>query len=508
MVRNAQVNQVILIILDDIRAEHLFGLMNEGKLPNIKQIADNGISCSNCVTSYPAITFPCYGNIVTGSYSGYFPKEGNAVPLYHWVNRTDPPSTNKKPPFFRNYSDRSQVLKINKDIGKKVKTIFEQAPEGNMLSSFCFLYRGAYFTVSKVVSDIEGIFKSISNGFTNPSMYFSNNEVPLISVGYIMHTDDIMHEKGFEDPDYINLIITCDKYIGNLMNTLKKTGYYDSTAIGLITDHGNFKAKKIVDLESYFQQKGLIQYNPEKGTGDFDCNFGSMGFFNFPGDTWHHHPSIQQMRKFTVSGMNKQELNLFNVLWEVPGVKYMYYRDDKNKPDKGVIHIEHLEKDSGKKRHGMIEYRGFGKEQQTKYTFEGNDFYQYSDNEKSAKILDNKFHNLEEWLEATNHINFPIIIDQIPRYFKNPRSCDIIISTLGEYGFNYDHGVTQSASPFIHDIGIRDCMIVPFIIGGSPELPQKELKYCKTTDMVPTLLELLGVKPHSSVIGKSVFNYP
>ncbi|MCK4781105.1 MAG: alkaline phosphatase family protein, partial [Candidatus Lokiarchaeota archaeon] len=132
MSRSAKVNQVILIILDAVRAEHLFGLINEGKLPNIAQIAENGIKCSNCITSYPAITFPCYGNIVTGSYSGYFPKEGNAVPLYHWLNRMDPPSTSKRFPFIRNYGKRNDLLKINKDIGNNVKTIFEQAPDGNM----------------------------------------------------------------------------------------------------------------------------------------------------------------------------------------------------------------------------------------------------------------------------------------------------------------------------------------------------------------------------------------
>ncbi|MBA7646307.1 hypothetical protein ES703_54069 [subsurface metagenome] len=138
MSRSAKVNQVILIILDAVRAEHLFGLIREGRLPNIAQISENGIKCSNCITSYPAITFPCYGNIVTGSYSGYFPKEGSAVPMYHWVNRMDPPSPSKKTPFIRNYGDRSQSLKINKDIGKNVRTIFEQAPDGNMLSSMCF----------------------------------------------------------------------------------------------------------------------------------------------------------------------------------------------------------------------------------------------------------------------------------------------------------------------------------------------------------------------------------
>ncbi len=504
MSRSAKVNQVILIILDDVRAGHIFKLMKEGKLPNITQITDNGIACSNCITSYPAITFPCYGNIVTGSYSGYFPKEGSAVPMYHWMNRMDPPSTSKKPPFIRNYGDRSQLLKINNDIGKNVKTLFEQAPHGNSLSSSCFLFRGAYFVAGKSVIDVEGIFKNIADAFEYPRYFFANNEVPLISVGYVFQTDDIIHQKGFGNPEYFNLIIECDKYLGALINTLKKTGYYDSTAIGIISDHGNFKAKEHFDLEPFFQQKGLKPYISDKGIGDFDCNIGSVGFFNFSGDTWYHHPTFQQLQKFKPSGAGKQTLNLFETLWEIPGVKYMYYRDDDNKPEKGTIHIEYKEKESGKVIRGSIEYHGFGKEQKTRYTFNGNDFYGYNKNEKSTQLLDNRFHSLEEWLEATNQINFPIIIDQIPRYFKNPRSCDIIISTLGEYNFNYEHGKTMNSSLYSHDNGLRESMIVPFIIGGSPEVPSKKLVYCKTTDMVPTLLDLLGIIPHSSVIGKSV----
>ena len=483
MSRSKKVNQVILIILDDVRAEHLFNLMKEGRLPNIAKIAEDGIKCFNCVTSYPAITFPCYGNIVTGAYSGYFPKEGSAIPMYHWVNRMDPPSTSKKFPFIRNYGDRKYVLKVNKDIGKNVKTIFEQPPEGNMLSSTCFLYRGAYFALAENFFDVEPIFKNISDVFQNPGNYYASKEVPLITVGYVPHTDEIMHKKGFDHQDYINLIIECDKYLGFLMNTLKKTGYYDSTAIGIISDHGNFKAKKLFDLEPFFQKKGLKPYVPEKGIGDFDCNFGSVGFFNFPGDTWHHHPSIQQMQKFKPNGVGKHELNLIDTLWEIPGVKYMYYRGDDNKPEKGIIHIGYREKSSGKRMSGMIEYQGFGIEQKARYTFGGKDFYGYNGNEQSAKILDNRFHTIDEWLEATNHIHFPMIIDQIPRYFKNPRSCDIIVSTLGDYYFNYEHGKTVGDSPYSHDNGLRESMIVPFIIGGSLEVPSKELSYCKTTDI-------------------------
>ena len=98
-------------------------------------------------------------------------------------------------------------------------------------------------------------------------------------------------------------------------------------------------------------------------------------------------------------------------------------------------------------------------------------------------------------------------VDQIPRYLKNPRSCDIMTSSLGEYVFGYEHGKTMPSHPYSHDIGLKKSMTVPFIIGGSPNIPKLELAYCKTTDMVPTLLNLLGEKPHYSVVGKSVFDY-
>ena len=82
-----------------------------------------------------------------------------------------------------------------------------------------------------------------------------------------------------------------------------------------------------------------------------------------------------------------------------------------------------------------------------------------------------------------------------------------MVSTQGEYCYNYEHGKTASNSPYVHDIARRSSMLVPLIIGGSPEIPKIELAYCKTTDIVPTLLDLLGKKPHLSVIGKSVLSY-
>ena len=57
---------------------------------------------------------------------------------------------------------------------------------------------------------------------------------------------------------------------------------------------------------------------------------------------------------------------------------------------------------------------------------------------------------------------------------------------------------------YTHDLGLRNSMIVPLIVGGSKEIPRKEINYCKITDIVPTLFNMLGKKPHKSVIGKSL----
>jgi len=506
MPRNSLVNQVILIIIDDVRASHLFDLIKQNKLPNIAQLAQNGISCQNCITSFPSITFPCYSNIVIGSYSGYFPIEGSGVPMYYWVGRTDPPSEGKRFPIMRNYGKGSHLLKLNKDLGPNCQTIFEQAGEGNFFSSLNLLNRGSIllppieYTTASILKGVEEVYK-------DPKKIFPNKEVPKVSVAYIPKVDDLMHKKGFDHPKYINEIIKCDESIGLIIKMLKETGYFDSTAIGIISDHGNYLTEKLYDIEPYFKETGLMQYLPRKGTGDFDDSFGSVGFFNFPGKDWHHHPTIKQLKEFIPSGSGKTKLNLFETLWKIPGVKLMCYRDDNNKPDKGIIYLEHLNEKSGKISKNIIEYEGHGKNQRTKYIVDEKDLYKYEDYEESAALLNNKAHNIDEWLEGTNKIDFPIIVDQIPRYFKNPRSCDIMISTIGEYGFGYDHGQSRPYSPYAHDIGLKKSMTVPFIIGGSPNIPSTELSYCKTTDMLPTLLDLLGEKPHFSVVGKSVFKY-
>ncbi len=503
MVQDSKVNQIILIIMDDVRSSHAYEMIDKGTLPNMKYLVSEGMHSKNCIASFPAVTFPCYPNIITGAYSGYYPIEGSGIPAYHWVNRIDSPQKGKKFPFIRNYNERKGIWSIGDDLGQNVQTIFEQAGDGNHLSAINIIHRGSSFAVPPQYNT-EGVFYTIREAYKDPKKFFESNEVPRVTVGYIPATDSLMHEKGFDHPDYINEIKLIDKSLGTLIQSLKELGYYDSTAICITSDHGNYKAESMYDLEPYFNEVGLQQYNPKNGTGDFDAAIGSVGTFNFRGDTWHEHPTYDQLKKFHLSNSSKKEIDLFETLWNIPGVKYMYYRDDNNTPDKGIIHIHHKGGNSKHIFHGKIEYEGHGKNQVTKYSYEGEELYGYANNEDASQPLDNKFHDIEEWLSATNQIDFPMVIDQLPRTFKNPRSSDIMISTCGEYGFSYEHGKSVEPHAYSHDIALKISMTVPLIIGGSPNIPALTIPYCKSTDIVPTLLSLLGVKSHKSVVGTSL----
>ncbi|MEE9376584.1 MAG: hypothetical protein V3V33_00935 [Candidatus Lokiarchaeia archaeon] len=130
------------------------------------------------------------------------------------------------------------------------------------------------------------------------------------------------------------------------------------------------------------------------------------------------------------------------------------------------------------------------------------DICNFIEDDLASRLIDNKFHTIQEWLETTYHLDYPLFPDLIPRHLKNPRSADLILSNDETIKFSIHHGKQKGKNLYDHDIGLRKCMAVPLIIGGSLEIPYKHIPFCKITDIVPTLLKLIGKKSHKSVIGK------
>ncbi|MHA1232149.1 MAG: alkaline phosphatase family protein [Candidatus Helarchaeota archaeon] len=492
--------RVILIVLDDVRADQFFDLIEKNELPNIKKYFYDGIQ-SNMTSIFPAITIPARLTLLTGTYPDHY-----AIPGMHCYER----EKNK----IHNFASLHQ-WDIPKILGGDAKTIYEQV-DGNTADIFSLLFRGAdyyfptkfqtiklyfwhfYLMKTDVMRVNEFTIIKILKLFEKPRKYFENSDPPRFISAWIFSSDSMLHDYGYDSPQYLNNLKDIDKWFGVLIegNTkykgLKKMGYFDDTTFIIASDHGNYKAKKHIYLEDFFTKHKLIPLKFNKKVGNFDCAMGSVGQFYFLGKDKFSRPTIEEMTNYGPS-----KINLFDVLLKIEGMKLLYYRDDNNTNEKGKINV--LYKENDRIFEAIIEYKG----DKTKIEFQDKDFYGYSNDNLAAKLIDNKYHTIDEWLAYTHHLNFPIIVDQITRLFKNKNSCDILCSTIGETIFNYEHGKTQNEHIYGHDICTYQGMTTPLLISGS-NIPNKKLEFSKSSDIVPTIVKLLNGDLASSVIGKSL----
>jgi hypothetical protein len=347
------------------------------------------------------------------------------------------------------------------------------------------------------------IIKKLLELFKKPEKFFNYQEPPIASLLWFVTSDLLMHVFGYDSYIYELNLRHIDKVIGILIQELAALGYLDDTAIAITSDHGNYRAEKVGDLTHFFNNKGLKQYHPRRCiNGNMDlAEFGGLGFFNFKSNKsfsakiWEH-PSIETLEQY-----GPKRVNLFQELFKIHGTELMYYRDNENSVDKGKIHLKRKNPNTNKIESGYIEYRGTLQNLETKLILENenNDIFGYN-----IKGLDNRYRSINEWLEATYYMDYPLYPDLLVRHFKNPRSSDIIISTKGKVIYNISHGQKKNNNCYTHDIGLKKSAIVPLIIAGSNEIPSKEIHFCKITDIVPTLLKMLGKKPHKSVVGMSL----
>ncbi len=529
-----KINRVILCIIDDVRASHFFKFIHEGHLPNFKKLMENGIYSKTCITDFPSVTYPTHPTILSGTYTGDFRKEPcHGIPGYHWMDR------GLVPPVLRDYGEIGsdeliQVYNLNSDMGNNCQTLLEMIGEGNRSSITQLISRGANYvypenkiklgllyellslafrkkeraqTIMQRANTI--VIRKIIDSFKKPTRFFKKNEAPIGINLWFMSSDVLMHVFGYDSIVYKLNLMHIDKVMGLLIDELDKRGYLNDTAIAITADHGNYRAGNRAEISQFFQNIGSENYHKRKNIKGLVniTEFESVGHFHFKGNnnTTNEHawprPKINELEDY-----GPKHVNLINELFKLKGSRLMYYRDDNNTHEKGIIHLKRKEEKNGKIYSGRIEYKNLGLDFKSKYISEepDGDIFGFSSDEISSKIMDGKFHSIDEYNDRTHHLDYALYPDLISRHFKNPRSADIIISTVGQYTYKITHGKKKQGSLYTHDIGLRESAVVPLLIGGSSEIPQKEVLHCKSTDIVPTLIKMLGKKPHESVVGKSL----
>ncbi|MHA1271043.1 MAG: alkaline phosphatase family protein [Candidatus Helarchaeota archaeon] len=480
-----KVDHVILLIIDDVRYDQFFSLIELGELPNFKKLIKNSI-WGKSITTFPSVTMPAHLTIMTGLY-----QDSYKPPLIHWYDRV-----NKK---IHNYSVGLQAFEVYKNIGS-ANTIFEKI-NGQTCNLFEPIHRGTTYNYPgkikaigkylyyKYISDLNKtnsiVTRRILKVFKNPQKFLPNNpnSPPIFTAGWFLATDMILHNYGANSEQYLISLKSVDKAVGDLINGLKELKYLNNTMIMVVSDHGNYSAKELYNPQPDLSRNDLFPLQPKKNKGDYDIADGSVLGFYFSGDGDLHYKTESALRNY------KDNIDVIEAVKDLKGIKWLAFRDDKCTFTKGSIVF--TKKVNNKWETVFFHYFN----DKVRYEPVEIDLLGYEKDEKSSEWLDyNKYYTMNEWLKYSHDLDFPMFPDQIYRNFMNPNSCDIFASSQGEIVYNSVHGkVMKNYHVHAHDIALKTSMQVPLMI-FNPMLEQRKIQFSKTADIASTILNMLNIK--------------
>ncbi|MHA1785510.1 MAG: alkaline phosphatase family protein [Candidatus Helarchaeota archaeon] len=432
-----KIKTIILIIIDDVKADQFFFLMKNGELPNISNLFLNSQYSNKCVTTFPSTTLPSHVSIFTGRYQDYY-----KIPSIKWFDKK-----NKK---LHDYTSGLEGLKlINDDIrAANVQTIYDKINDSSLVI-FNGVVKGATHTNFNVIRSVSSNFKK----------FLDNNELPRLITCWYFESDEKMHSFGSNSKQYLRELKKIDRDIGKIIQYLKEKQVYDESLIIITSDHGNYSAERSIDVKKFFTNIGMSFMD------DYYVDFGAVGFFYFKGNDWNDLTAKDLMN------YGEKKLDLLKFVLDLPGVKYIAYKGEKTSKNENTIMVQ------GKKGVGKITQDG----ELTKYEFDGEDPLEYDLDENSRTLIDGNFHSIDEWLEHTFGTENIIVVDQLSRILTLDNSADIIAVTDGKTVYHHLHS---------HDLPTPECMRVPILI-HHPNIKRKDLGLLKITEIHDIILNYL-----------------
>ncbi len=490
---NIPQKKVLVFFVDGFRNDLVRKLSAEGKLKNIKHyLIDRGCYIQNAVTCIPSITYAVTASMQTGKFPGHHQILGNK-----WFDR----NTGK----YQSYMFIRTYQQINRDL--QSPTIFELLNDKFTVAIQTACYRGASRPIDNWASSgINWFFNRIMTVDRLVAIRFEliaqcsrcAGRWPDYIFAYFPACDEIGHRFGANSKQYIQAMINVDEQIGRICKALERNDLLNSYYLILISDHGhvpaernrfwspqefirkNLKIKFIDDIfleNSDFcaRQKFLRDYRLVLVNGGYR----RASFYLRCSDSWATLPEYKDIVSFTKKYAPAfGAKDLFRVLADVPAIELIAVR--KNNNAVRIITSQGQADIMRKSCNGQKIY--------AYKIIDGNPL------KYSAKLLDGRYKNADEWLIGTCESEFPDFVPQIIEFFDSPRAGDIVIFAARGWDFSSkDFGG--------HGSVIRDDMIVPFVIAG-PGITRKTLKAARVVDLMPTVLDMLGCYDRAKQAGQ------
>ena len=257
------------------------------QLPNMGKLLRNGSMVKRMTTIYPSLTHPVHASLMSGNPAGKTGVFHNTVFLPGQPNA----------PWFNQMSQM------------QCETIFHAAKRAGLTTAACrWPMTGGGFDVidwlvpevlgheSEEEPDLEKLYRRVCSpnlfeDIVKPNLpiladseRFPNYDVfsmtcaaeiirrhkPNLLLSHPGMVDHNRHLSGLFSPLVEDALRMTDDWIGMLIQAVEDAGIADTTSFCIVSDHGQLEYSRLIALNAWFAQKGLLHVRPDGTLGDWE----------------------------------------------------------------------------------------------------------------------------------------------------------------------------------------------------------------------------------------------
>ncbi|HVV00079.1 MAG TPA: ectonucleotide pyrophosphatase/phosphodiesterase, partial [Verrucomicrobiae bacterium] len=263
-------NHVIVVTIDGCGAFYLSD--PKASIPNLRKLAGRGVAAKGMIVANPAVTWPNHTTIVTG-----------VLPSKHSLLYNGLLVRDKKGGWLRE-EERSKMEMIAvptvydflHEKGYTTAGINWSASQGASTLDFCMpdLHTPIPYSTPQLIKELTaaGILDDSSPAaflkttqpkrdqiWTDAACYLLREHRPNLLLLHFLITDSTQHRFGPQGPEAYNALKIVDGHIGELCDTLDKTGLSGSTSLFIVADHGFERVYKQIVSGTILRKAGLLE---------------------------------------------------------------------------------------------------------------------------------------------------------------------------------------------------------------------------------------------------------
>jgi len=501
--------QVILLIVDGLRADVFERELEAGRLPNIDRfLVRRGLWARRCVSSLITCTYPDIAAMLTGSFPGH-----NGVPSMTHFDRDRLVS--------RRYDSPNRMGRVRGDLERP--TAFQMLAPDPTVCILTQVSAGAtYFIENLRTAGLAFFFRqwrrldylSLVRFRLVAQLARQWGEYPRLVVTYLPSMDYVAYHYGVESPRYLSLLHHADFLVGLLVRALEEEGVLDRFAFVLTADHGHIQTRP----DGHFDIRGFVDREvgiPATSASASEGHswrerrrrFGSSAavvlnagnrsamlylrsFEARPSDTprpWSARPTLEELRRYP--SRSGQAVDLVQELLSQEALELVLARAGPDavavfsRRGRGLIRRCPPEEPGGDPRYQYS-------------VLAGEDPVGYTDVAGLASLVGGGYRPGREWLARSLGSRYPDFVPQVVELFDGARVGDLVVFARQGWSFHPGHA-SDHGGPLAGE------MLVPLVVAG-PGIPQGELGGVRQVDILPTVLEYLGRDvPGDEIDGRS-----